>query len=157
MKDSAKKDSFDFMPSPNKRKLYLSIGVFVVIVVIIIILLSSFGNNNSTLSSVDAKLEDSKISSGSTTYLLVKATNIGTTPLAGKFSVAADDPESVHITYPNNTLLEFYLLEGESVERRLAVTAVSKAKRTDFEVSLTVEDLNGTVIGKDMATLTVTR
>lgn len=134
----------------------LTLGVLIVAGLVVVILMI-IGSGDEPKGRISADLEDSRIRSGEETRMVISARNTGSVPLIGYFNVSVDDPDSVEIYHPDPELLSFNLLPGDSIERRVNVQAVSKAYRTDYELTVNVVDVNDTRIGSDSAILSVRR
>ena len=144
-------------PKPTTK--YALIGVVVVIIIaLILVYIFVFAARKIDLTmkgSLTAKLEDSSIESNSSTFLLIGGKNTGSKLLTAEFRVTPDDWNAVIIEYPNPELLKLKLLPKESVVRRMEVTGLSKAIRTDFEILVELVGENETVIDKETIVLTV--
>jgi len=85
----------------------------------------------------------------------MSAYNDGDIPLSGKFVVQAQDPESVTINEVSESRLTFELYPKERIDRRIGVTGISKATRTDYEINVLIQGDNQTVISEEKVYLTV--
>ena len=121
--------------------------------IISLFIISGCGNQIS--GNVTANLENSKISSGKATKLIISAENTGKIPFQGEFKVSVDDSSSVSITYPDINLLSFNLQPGEKIVRSLTVQATSKTKRTDYGINVWIVDSGQKTIDRDDVILSV--
>jgi len=138
---------------------YLWIGALIVVVVIVIyliIVLLTPKNNSDLKGELGAHLEDEKIASGEGTYLIVEAKNTGSKLLEAEFKIQADDASAVEVTYPDTEMLKFKLYPQESIKRRIGITGISKAIRTDYELDVVIVGNNESIISKETTILTVT-
>lgn len=142
----------------EKYDKYLWVGIIVVAIVVLVLI---FYLANGLVSSSKAKgrlsvdIQDNSISSNDTTNLLVTARNSGKEPLEGEFKVSADDEDAVKVTYSEQELLKFRLLEDESITRSIEIQGFSKAIRTDYEIDVQIVGDNETVLDSETVLLTV--
>lgn len=136
----------NFFLKHKKKLVFVAILVILAIVIYFIATLWEPPVVNSKLS---ANLESNTIISGESTFLVLKAYNAGTSELDGEFVVDSEE-SSLNVSYPDNSLLSFKLLPGESITRKLNVTATTKAIRTDYELKVKIVSKGNTTAAKDV-------
>lgn len=141
----------------HKKQYLFGVIILALILILFIVILITSSDSDSVRGSLELKLEKKSIESGEKTYLLVSAKNTGKERIEAEFEVYADDISSVSISYPAPELLKFSLLPGEGIERRLEVTATSKAVRTDYEITANMLSINNTILSSKTTVLTVKR
>lgn len=145
----------------EKHKTKYTVVVFIVLAAVIVILVLaglnaiSFGSKQKAKGSISVSFDDKTINSGKSTFMSIAAKNNGKIPLTGEFNIKIDNPDEVKINYPSPELLKFELMSGESVERRINITATSKAYKTYYKLTVSIEGANST-IAKEEALLIVT-
>lgn len=103
-------------------------------------------------------IDNRQVQTGEITHISMKATNSGEEPIIGAFNLSADDPQNVQIQIRDQDLLQINLLQGESIERRIAVNATSKAYKTVYELTGSiVSNNNETILATEQILLEVTR
>ncbi len=120
----------DFIQKTKKKLIFAIIVLLVVLIVYVLI--SVFSVEDS--SKFSARLEKNVIKSGESTFLVLSAYNSGSSVIDAEFLVESDDSLSFNVSYPDESLLVFTLLPGESITRRLNVSATTNAIRTDYEL-----------------------
>ncbi|MGV8169097.1 MAG: hypothetical protein ACP5N3_03505 [Candidatus Nanoarchaeia archaeon] len=142
----------------EKHKKKYTLLVFLIFAAVIVFLVLAGLNIFSSVEKPKGKLDldfgDKNIVTGDSTSFLVGAKNTGKLPLSGKFVAEVDDPSSVTLSYSSPELLSFELLPGESIVRVMNVTATSKAYKTMYKITVSIEGDNVTY-SSDYAILTV--
>jgi hypothetical protein len=137
----------------EKNKTKYTFLVFIVFAVIIIILvlagLNAFTSSDKSKGKISVSFDDKDIKTGKSTFITLGATNEGKTLLSGEFKIKIDNPEYVEINYPDQELLKFNLMPGESIERRINITGTSVAYRTYYKLTVSIEDDNSTYAKKE--------
>ncbi|MFT4311286.1 MAG: hypothetical protein ACMXX7_01520 [Candidatus Woesearchaeota archaeon] len=134
------------MPKPNK-KLILKAAIAIIAIILIIIIITTISKNltkDNPKANLNLNLADSRIQSGEETFLSISIQNTGKVELIGTFNITVDDKQSVNITIDQDRL-NFNLLEGEQIQRRIPISATSKAHRTDYEITVTALTQNQTI------------
>jgi hypothetical protein len=135
----------------KKKYTFLIFIIFAAIIIFLILVgLSIFSSSDKPKGKLNLDFDDKHIDSGDNTYLSLGAKNTGTITLNGAFKVVIDDPTSITLSYPSPELLKFSLLPGESIERRMNVTATSKAYKTYYKFTVTIEGDNTTFAKNDV-------
>ncbi|PIN80541.1 hypothetical protein COV13_03365 [Candidatus Woesearchaeota archaeon CG10_big_fil_rev_8_21_14_0_10_32_9] len=115
------------------KKQLIFVGVLLVILAIVLLAVV-FLKPEEVTSKLSVNLEKSTIKSGETTFLVLTAYNSGSSELKGKFWVESEELTYVNVSYPNDALLNFVLMPGESITRKMNVSATTNAVRTDYEL-----------------------
>lgn len=137
------------------HKTKYTIIVFVILAAVIVFLLLaglnvvSFSPKQKEKGTIDVSFDDKSIDSGKSTFMMVSAKNNGKIPLGGEFKILIDNPDEVKINYPNEDLLKFQLLPGESIERRINITGTSRAYKTYYRLTVSIEGQNSTIAKKE--------
>lgn len=143
-----------FQKHKKKYTAFIFLIFAAIIIIIILASLAIFSSPEKPKGKIGLSLDKKTMDSGETNYIYLKAKNTGSVPLSGEFKVTVDDSSSVKLSYPEPELLKFHLLQGESIERRMDVTATSTAYKTLYKVTATIDDDN-TTYARDTIILTV--
>ena len=119
-------------------------AILLVILIISAISISNYLTRDDPKARLSLNLQDQRISSGDETFLSISIQNTGQVSLIGTFNITVDDPSSVNLTIQQDRL-EFNLLEGEIIQRRIPITAKTIAHRTDYEITVEAIVLNESI------------
>ncbi len=149
MKEETHKKRFKYMKVLKSKYLYYSIGILVLIGLVFVL----YSYAQPGIGKLELELEDNRISSEESTNMRVKIHNTGDEPFDGYFNLTVDDSESVNITIGDDRK-QVSLRPGERVERITDISAVSKAYRTDYEITGSLV-INGSIESSDSTILSV--
>jgi len=128
------------------------------IVVLMVLVLMLVGCSNQMTGKVVASLDDSSITSGQNTRLVVNAKNTGNTPFSGQFLFVSEKPDFVKLSYANPDALNFTLQPGEDTGNKIVqVYATTDVTRSDFTIKVYIRSPNGETIDTANVVLTVKR
>jgi hypothetical protein len=135
----------------NKTKYTFLVFILFAVIIILLILagLKSINVTEKNKGSVSVEFDDDSIKSGKSTYLTIGARNDGRNMLSAEFKIQIDNPEWVKVNYHDESLLKFDLMPGESIERRINVSAVSEAYKTFYKITVSIETENSTYAKKE--------
>ena len=137
-----------------KANAVLGVILFLLIIVGTVYLFSVIADLGKQVK-VTAKLDDSSISSGSSTELVVSTTNIGSSPIKGIFNVVPDNSKVSVIQ--DNRIFEINPKE-DTGDRRIKISAVAESERQDFSIKVYFLDAETKrSLGDDEVILKVTR
>jgi len=135
----------------QRTKKQLIFAGVILILVAIVVLLIVFWKPAEISSRLSVQLEKSTIKSGETTFLVLTAYNSGSSELKGKFWVESEEFTYINVSYPDDELLSFVLMPGESLTRKMNVSATTNAVRTDYELVaklISVDNTSNTLASK---------
>jgi len=140
----------------NKKKYTFVVFIAFSIIIVLLVLagLKTFTPSDKSKGSISISFDDKDIKTGKSTFLTIGATNDGKKLLSGEFKIKIDNPDYVKINYPDQNLLKFDLMPGESIERRINITGTSAAYRTYYKLTISIESGN-TTYAKEEAILIV--
>lgn len=135
----------------NKSKYTFIVFILFSLIIIALVLagLKSFTPSDKSKGSISISFDDKDIKTGKSTYLTIGARNGGKKLLEGEFKIKIDNPEYVKISYPDQELLKFSLMPGESIERRINITGTSVAYRTYYKFTVSIQSGNETYAKED--------